>query len=50
MCSLKERKKIFKNYMLIEIKKVFSLFLKMAREGLSRIINGNLLHSLGAAY
>ena len=48
MCLLK--KKLFKNYMLIEIKKVFSLFLKIARVGLSRIINGNLFHSLGAAY
>ena len=28
--------------MLIELKQVFSLFLKIAREGLSRIMNGNL--------
>ena len=34
MCSLKENKYIFKNYMLIETKKVFILFLKIAREGL----------------
>ena len=36
--------------MLIEIKNCFSLFLKIAREVLSRIINDNVFLSLGAAY
>ena len=31
-------------------KKVFNLYLKKAKEGLSRITKGKLFHSIGAAY
>ena len=48
MWSLKVNR-MFKNYMYIEII-VFGVFLKIGTEELSRIINGKLFHSLGAAY
>ena len=49
MCSLIEKNIYLRTIMMIEII-FFILFLKIAREGLSRIINGNLFHSVGDAY